>query len=66
MNSHFYLKYFQNIINWIIKQEILLVIVDDDDLNQLNATHPIENKSEIKHKSDRIILDNLLDIVSDQ
>ena len=40
--------------------------VDDDDLNQLNATHPIENKSEIKHKSDRIILDNLLEIVSDQ
>ncbi len=37
--------------------------VDDDDLNQ---THPIQNKSETKHKTDRIILDNLLDIVSDQ
>jgi hypothetical protein len=39
------------------------LLVDDDDLNQ---THPIENKSEIKHKSDRIILDNLLDIVDNQ
>jgi len=37
--------------------------LDDDDLNQ---THPVEGKSEIKHKSDRIILDNLLDIVDNQ
>ena len=31
--------------------------------NDLDDSHPIEGKSEIKHKSDRIILDSLLDIV---
>ena len=32
----------------------------------LDDSHPIEGKSEIKHKSDRIILDSLLDIVDNQ
>tara|TARA_S200002703_G_scaffold65064_1_gene56208 strand:+ start:232 stop:1221 length:990 start_codon:yes stop_codon:yes gene_type:complete len=35
-------------------------------IDELDNTHPIENKSEVKHKTDRIVLDNLLDIVSDQ
>lgn len=37
-----------------------------DEVDELDNTHPIENKSQIKHKSDRIILDNLLDIVDNQ
>lgn len=35
-------------------------------VDELDDTHPIENKSEIKHKTDRIVLDNLLDIVENQ
>ena len=37
-----------------------------DEVDELDNTHPIENKSEIKHKTDRILLDNLLEIVGDQ
>jgi len=37
-----------------------------DEIDALDNTHPIENKSEIKHKTDRIVLDNLLEIVGDQ
>jgi len=35
-------------------------------VDEVDGSHPIEGKSEIKHKSDRIILDNLLDIVDNQ
>ena len=34
-----------------------------DEIDELDNTHPIENKSDAKHKSDRIVLDNLLEIV---
>lgn len=34
-----------------------------DEVDAMDQTHPIEGKSEAKHKADRIILDNLLDIV---
>lgn len=37
-----------------------------DEIDNLDNTHPIQNKSEIKHKTDRILLDNLLEIVGDQ
>ena len=37
-----------------------------DELDGLDNTHPVEGKSEAQHKSERIVLDNLLDIVSDQ
>jgi hypothetical protein len=37
-----------------------------DEVDALNNTHPIENKSEAQHKSQRIVLDNLLDIIADQ
>ena len=37
-----------------------------DEIDAMNQTHPIEGKSEAKHKSDRIVLDNLLDIVDNQ
>jgi hypothetical protein len=35
-------------------------------VDELDNTHPIQDKSEIKHKTDRILLDNLLEIVGDQ
>ena len=35
-------------------------------VDELDNTHPIEGKSETKHKADRIILDNLLEIVDNQ
>ena len=42
-------------------------IIRDDDLQfAIDETHPIENKTEAKHKSDRIVLDTLLDIVDNQ
>lgn len=37
-----------------------------DEIDAMDQTHPISNKSEAKHKTDRIILDNLLDIVDNQ
>ncbi len=46
------------------------VILNQPVLNQNNPdvddTHPIENKTEIEHKADRLVLDNLLQIVEDQ
>ena len=38
-------------------------VIDDDEL-LINSSHPIENKSQIKHKTDRIILDQLIDQIS--
>lgn len=35
-----------------------------EEVEQINDTHPFENKSEIKHKADRLILDQLIDQVS--
>ena len=35
-------------------------------VDELDNTHPIEGKSEIEHKTDRLVLDNLLDIVEQQ
>jgi len=35
-----------------------------DEIENANSTHPIENKSQIQHKTDRIILDQLIDQVS--
>ena len=37
-----------------------------DELDIMDQTHPIEGKSEIKHKADRILLDGLLEIVANQ
>ena len=46
------------------------MILNQPVLNQNNPdidnTHPIENKTEIEHKADRLVLDNLLDIVENQ
>ena len=33
-------------------------------IDDINSSHPIENKSQIKHKTDRIILDQLIDQLS--
>ncbi len=38
--------------------------VNELDENELNDTHPFTNKSEIKHKADRLILDQLIDQIS--
>ena len=35
-----------------------------DEIENINLTHPIENKSQIQHKTDRIILDQLIEQVS--
>ena len=35
-----------------------------NEIEDANSTHPIENKSQIKHKTDRIILDQLIDQIS--
>ena len=35
-----------------------------DEIENINLTHPIENKSQIEHKTDRIILDQLIEQVS--
>ena len=35
-------------------------------VDELDSTHPIEGKSEIEHKTDRLVLDTLLNIVEQQ
>ena len=35
-----------------------------DEIENANSTHPIEDKSQIEHKTDRIILDQLIEQVS--
>ena len=48
-------------------QQNNIIRTDDDDLQfNIDDTHPIENKTEAKHKADRIVLDTLLDIVDNQ
>ena len=35
-----------------------------EEVEEINDTHPFQNKSEIKHKTDRLILDQLIDQIS--
>ena len=47
--------------NMILNQPVL-----NQNNTDIDSTHPIENKTEIEHKADRLVLDNLLDIVEQQ
>ena len=47
--------------NMILNQPVL-----NQNNTDIDSTHPIENKTEIEHKADRLVLDNLLDIVENQ
>ena len=47
----------------ILRRQGQPLVVDELDIN---STHPIENTSAIQHASNRLVLDNLLDIVENQ
>lgn len=53
-------------INNIPSQSTVLNRPINTDNQNIDNTHPIQNKTEIEHKADRIVLDNLLDIVENQ
>lgn len=40
------------------------IINTEEEIEEINDTNPFENKSEIKHKADRLILDQLIDQIS--
>jgi len=40
------------------------IITQEEEIEDINDTNPFENKSEIKHKTDRLILDQLIDQLS--
>ena len=53
-------------INNIPSQSTVLNRPINTDNQNIDDTHPIENTSAIQHATNRLVLDNLLDIVADQ
>lgn len=53
-------------INNIPSQSTVLNRPINTDNQDIDDTHPIEGKTEIEHKANRLVLDNLLDIVENQ
>lgn len=53
-------------INNIPSQSTVLNRPINTDNQDIDDTHPIQNSTEIEHKANRVVLDNLLDIIENQ